>query len=176
MAIEIIVEDGTGLDTANSYVSVEYADAFHEASLNGAAWATKTDTQKMQALITATRMLDQLYIWNGQMVEETQALQWPRIYVNDPDHAGGREYMPDDEIPAAIQKATALYALALFAVDYESLPQGQGISSFSLDGVMSVSFDPATVMELVPAWIRALLNKYGALAASKSRDVRVVRT
>lgn len=176
MAIELTVETGAGLADANVYISLEAADAFHEANVNAGAWATKTTAEKMAALITATRMLDQQWIWNGFKKTETQSLQWPRLWAPDADRAANRQYLPDDEVPPAIVRATAMYATALFSASFEAQPQGQGISSFSLDGVMSVSFDPSTVMGLVPDWITAELSKYGSLALAKSRFVRVVRT
>ncbi len=175
-APELIVEDGSGLADANTYCSQARADEINAGNFYGAGWATMTDDQKRGALITATRMLDQQWQWAGDKKTEEQALQWPRTECPDPDHAGGREFMPDDEVPKAIVDATALYALAIFGTNFEAQPQGQGISDFTLDGVMSVTFDLSTTMEMVPRWIQSELMKYGSMTSAKNKTVKVVRT
>ena len=72
-----------GAPDANSYVTVEEADAFLSAELGVAAWPASStgpdlDT-KARALITATRQLDRLAErFIGSPTSQTQALAWPR--------------------------------------------------------------------------------------------------
>ena len=51
--MSLIVEDGTGMETAESYASVAQADA-RLAALGMTNWATLTTTEKEQALRRAT--------------------------------------------------------------------------------------------------------------------------
>lgn len=74
----LIVEDGTGLSTAESYISVAGADTRH-TNLGNAAWTGSTAV-KEAALRNATVYLEQAYRtrWIGNRNIYTQALSWPR--------------------------------------------------------------------------------------------------
>lgn len=88
--MSLIVEDGTGLSNAESYISV--ADASTRHANNGMTnWATLSTTEMEAALRRATTYMEQAYRerWkglrlhmrvggSGQQLEETQALSWPR--------------------------------------------------------------------------------------------------
>lgn len=77
----LITEDGTGLSTAESYVSVADADA-RQTALGITAW-TGSDTVKEQALRRATAFMEQRYRsrWKGTRLLRAQALSWPRYGV-----------------------------------------------------------------------------------------------
>lgn len=74
----LIVENGTGLATAESYCSVADADARH-AAFGNTAW-TGTDAAKEAALRRATAFMEQRYrtVWKGTKLFRAQALSWPR--------------------------------------------------------------------------------------------------
>jgi hypothetical protein len=80
MASTLIVEDGSGVINADSYVSSAACDAYHTAFGN-AAWALANDTQKDQALRSATQYLDSRYRFAGVRKTYNQALMWPRSSV-----------------------------------------------------------------------------------------------
>lgn len=74
-----IVEDGTGLENANSFVSVEYADEYF--ALRGyEEWnaGDPTDQQKEAWLIIASEYTN-LKKFRGTAKTENQRLQFPRI-------------------------------------------------------------------------------------------------
>lgn len=73
----LIVEDGTGLPTAESYASVAFADAYHTAFGN-TTW-TGADSEKEIALRKATQYLDTEYSFVGSKKLPAQALEWPRV-------------------------------------------------------------------------------------------------
>jgi hypothetical protein len=91
MAATIIVETGTASSTANSYVSVDYADTYHDTYGNtswpvDAADATVEDiavnlASKQLALIKATQAVDALYGEDYLSIPttQTQSLLFPRI-------------------------------------------------------------------------------------------------
>lgn len=102
-----------GAPDANSYVTVEEADAFLAAELGVAAWpasSTGADLEtKQKALITATRQLDRLAErFIGSPTSQTQALAWPRS-VPQLDE---RTVQPT-EIPPRVQRCTIRLAVRL---------------------------------------------------------------
>ena len=76
---ELIVEDGTGLSDANSYVSLAFAENYFFC-LGKSDEFTGTDGEKSAKLITATIWLDGSYKWRGSIAQPLvpQALAWPR--------------------------------------------------------------------------------------------------
>lgn len=77
----LIVEDGTGLSTSESFISVANADARIAAlGLSSTEWTALDATGKEQALRRATSHLEGLYRdrWKGTRLLRTQALSWPR--------------------------------------------------------------------------------------------------
>lgn len=74
----LIVENGTGLATAESYCSVADADA-RASAFGNTAW-TGTDAAKEAALRRATAFMEQRYRgnWKGTKLFRAQALSWPR--------------------------------------------------------------------------------------------------
>jgi hypothetical protein len=125
----LIVETGVGLANAESYLSVEDANAYHAARGN-AAWTAEGDNNPEAALRRATAYLDGRYRnrWRGWRTHgRAQALEWPRQYVyaygpNDDDIYGyardfayGAPYsdtaIASNEIPRELKDAVAEAAL-----------------------------------------------------------------
>ena len=78
----MIVENGTGLPNADSYVSVEFADSYFSAR-GVSGWETLTQTVKEQSLIRATDFIDNIYQWHGKKATSEQALRFPRVNLVD---------------------------------------------------------------------------------------------
>lgn len=97
----IVVEDGTGLLTANSYASVAYADAYF-TDRNNDQWLSLTLAQKEGSLVQATDYVDMWYgsKFKGVAKVEAQSLAWPRT------ETGLLEELPDK-----LLRATCEYAL-----------------------------------------------------------------
>lgn len=117
----IVVEDGTGLANAVSYLSVANADSHHAARGNvrwttGAAAAVVTNEQKEAALVKATDFLDKFFgrKFIGGKYSQEQALAWPREDAIDPNGFDLRL-----EVPRQLKMATA--ELALRALLYDVL-------------------------------------------------------
>lgn len=108
----LIVEDGSVVPGANSYVSMDFANQYH-ADRNNTAWAdgaSSPDSAREGALIRATAWLDATYRdrYPGTKVAgRSQSLQWPRKDVRDADG----EPIPSDEVPVEIMWATCEAAL-----------------------------------------------------------------
>ena len=107
------VEDGTGVANANSYASVEFADAYF-ADRGNAVWAAIADPADKQGyLVRATDYIENIYArrFIGDMVSTAQALSWPRVNA-DP--------YTSNVIPLTLQKAAVEYALR--AIDGPLMP------------------------------------------------------
>lgn len=144
-----IVEDGTGLAGAISFCSNEYADDYH-AKRGNTTWTLLEHTQKHGLLIKATDYLEQVYLerWKGVRGSATQALSWPRQYVEveeayyiDPAsvyRAFGTYYYPSDEVPVQVKNACA--ELALKALTETLAPDIDRITSREKLGPMEVQY------------------------------------
>lgn len=81
MAHVLIVEDGTIVANANSYVTIDEADAYHEIIGND-DWASYEAVDKKKALLIAARSLDLMYsskFMSIPQVGSTQVMRWPRL-------------------------------------------------------------------------------------------------
>lgn len=103
----LIVEDGNGLDTAESYISVEFFTTYHEA--RGGCDINSSDLEIEMALRLATEYID--IRWKngliGFPISETQALSYPTDYfITDPV-----------SLPIHLRRATAEYAMYALSND-----------------------------------------------------------
>ncbi|MGY2048907.1 DnaT-like ssDNA-binding protein [Methylobacterium sp. JK268] len=103
----LIVEDGSGLPSAESYVSVAASDAYHAARAN-TGWAGD-DAIKEAALRRATEFLDSLFEgrWIGRPAIRGQGLCWPRQRAYD----AGLTLLPANIVPRGVIRATCEAAL-----------------------------------------------------------------
>lgn len=97
-----VVEDGTGVANANSYATVEFADAYFEDRGN-TDW-TGDDAAKQKVLVRATDYVEGRFglRFIGEQKTLTQSLSWPRYYAAPYE---------DDVIPLKLQKAVCEYAV-----------------------------------------------------------------
>jgi hypothetical protein len=74
-----IVEDGTGVTGATSYVSIAEADAYAEDVIDN-EWLDLDDDEKQRRLIVSSQFLDRRYgkDWLGFKLKSTQGRDWPR--------------------------------------------------------------------------------------------------
>ena len=108
--VAFIVEDGSGLSEATSYVSVAWADSYFASSMDRDDWDFLDLEDKRAALIQATSVIDNFWDFNGVVLRYTQALQLPRYGMPD---RSGRTLMRSNEVPSAVRQATAELALFL---------------------------------------------------------------
>ena len=98
----LVVEDGTGLSTANAFITVAEADAYFSHRHNS-MWSGSSAT-KEAAIINGTLFVDRRYIgqWPGAKLVLDQALQWPR---------------DDGDVPQPVKDATCEAALRALSGD-----------------------------------------------------------
>ncbi len=108
MAIEFVVEDGTGKSDATSYVLVEYFEQYWEnRGVDYTNDATYPVITKQAWLNVATEYIDYNYKFYGYSTEyATQSLQWPRTGLRD---SKGNQ-IDDDSIPQELKDAVCRLA------------------------------------------------------------------
>lgn len=108
MALEFVVEDGTGLTTATSYV--ELSDAKQYWDNVGYDYSEITDDSFKALLNAAVKTIDGQYFarFKGYRSSSTQALQWPRADVWYPDgYSVGSTTIPKELKRAVYEMAYA---------------------------------------------------------------------
>lgn len=175
-----VVENGTGLTTANSFASVAAADTYHTDRGN-TAWAALDNAVKQNLLIKATDYLmnSAVFPWKGTAKTATQALVWPRTGVIETNGLA----VADNAVPYKVMLATA--DLALIANTTTLQPVGTtaaaGVKRRKVDvleveyfqeGSTSTSTNPATqtaavssAMGLVQSLLRTQVAGEMAVAA-----------
>jgi Putative DnaT-like ssDNA binding protein len=106
----LIVEDGTGMKTAESYLAVADADQYHRDHHN-VEWADQVLEAKEAALRYATWWLDGQFRWIGRLTKFDQALGWPRILGIEYVSAFDEEGRLVTGVPMRVQHAVAEIAL-----------------------------------------------------------------
>lgn len=163
MAVTVVATPGSA--SANSYATIAEADTYHEAHPHAAAWDDADDDQKGRALVTATRLLDELFVWKGSVVDDVQALLWPRSGV----YEWSGYAVAEDAIPARLRNATAEYARVLIEDE-----EGQRLkdNDLLLQGIKRVKAGPveieassfvATSQPIPDSVVRMIPEGYGKL-------------
>lgn len=103
-----VVEDGTGLESANSYASVEFADSYFSETGRTAQWGNDTPSKQIAAIL-ATQYMDLIFgeflIGYRAIKTPMQSLQFPRIEAYD------SEGIEVTGVPLLWKKACCEYAL-----------------------------------------------------------------
>jgi hypothetical protein len=168
-----------GGPSANAYIDVAGADAYFEARLQDATWLGASPTDKAAALVWATRILDTRIRWSGLRSTTTQALDWPRSYVRDPNSMRAvAEAFPDSVmyvsstiIPQDLKDACCELALDLLSKDRTLDPSSKGLRSLKVGSIEKV-FDGAST-PVLPRPVRDLMRVYGTFdGGPTSRLVR----
>tara|TARA_Y100000310_G_scaffold184118_1_gene184252 strand:+ start:117 stop:620 length:504 start_codon:yes stop_codon:yes gene_type:complete len=167
MPITLVVEDGTGLSTANTYISLADAETYFLGRLNVTDWSGATDANKDIALAMATTLLDDYFKFEGDKVTDTQALEWPRFDI----HIGGF-HIPSTTIPQRLKDATAEYAMWLLRSDRTAEEDSVGFKSLKA-GSLAMEIDPNDRAATVPDVVVKMLAEIGT--AIGGGNVKVTR-
>ena len=129
MAITLDVTVGGA--SSDSYASYAEAVAYVAKRLNTDNWDDASADERAQALIMATRRLDQEQ-WTSEKASSAQALKWPRWDAADEDGNS----VGSDTIPQAIKDAQCELALAMLDSD---LTVDTGLEGFDEVGLGPLS-------------------------------------
>lgn len=157
----LILEDGTGVTSANTYASVAELEAYALPRLD---ISTYTNTQKENALTIASQdWIDGEHQYLSEPLLTTQGLKFPTI---------------DNEFPAEIKKAALIAAFfqlqGLLFINYAALDLGGEIISESdnLGGKLqsSVTYAKGTSQRkqrILPNELHSLVGKYTGSGMSR---------
>jgi hypothetical protein len=134
----IVVEDGTGLDTANAFASVAEVAAYLN-DRGATAFATLATPTKEAAIISASEMISSAYGWAGRRLDLDQRLAWPRI------EGGDGRYVPSG-VPTQVKDAVArvAYAVSRGADLYATVEAGDAVTRVKA-GSVEVQFSEAAL-------------------------------
>jgi hypothetical protein len=134
----LIVEDGTGRDDAESYVSVVDLKAYADA--RGLGYGSATDTALEQKLREATTYIDARYRYKGSRTSPEQSLEFPRASLVD--WSG----LTVTGVPRRVKHAACELALkALVEPLYADLDRGGKVVSESVGSLSTTYADDAPV-------------------------------
>lgn len=160
MAIEFVVEDGTGLETSTSYVSLaEFRQYWENRGVDYSLAGGTTDSMIQVWLNEATAYADITYHWGGFLYDEDQALAIPRTSWVD---VYGRDI--DESVPDPLKNGICELAAKRQGVDPEaSLDVGLSSQSY---GPVSVSYKGSSGKKIVSyptadKWFNLLLMDSG---------------
>jgi hypothetical protein len=178
MASNLIVEDGSIVANADSYVTAAEADTYWLTNRNNnAIWLAASVGQKDQALREATQFLDNAYDWLGGRRNYSQSLRWPRVLWWTKDN----KVLNVNTIPDAIKVAQMELAIEavggrlITGAPKASLERGGMISSESLSG-MAIQYSSSAPGGISYPFIDLIVAdyvqgaKYGALSGEAVRS------
>jgi len=183
MSLTLVVEDGTGLESANSYATVAEGDAYAEGRLNSDTWFAAPSARRAIALVTATRYIDQQFQFFGFKVSQTQALQWPRRQCPDPDSdqrsvgliGGEGPFVDETSVPKAVKDACCEAAVKMLEGDPSEPAPGEGLKSFEIPGAIKLEFDKGTAAEPLTREVLRALSKLGDPIGATSGTAKLIR-
>jgi len=174
MAIVMVVEDGTNVAGANSYVDLTFANNYLQYNIHTASvWSALTDDVKKACLIRGTQVVDNYFNYEGLKTYDDSALRWPRYGADDLDGI----VIPDNVIPIQLKQAVCELAMETSQGDITEDPGSAGLSELTVD-VISLKFDkldrPTNVSSLVKQLMRTLGDYVGP--GSFVRFAKVIRS
>lgn len=154
----IVIATPKGINS-NSYITRTEGDTYHEGRLYSDPWTNASDTKKDQAIVMATRLLDQNFDWMGYpTLADVQALAWPRYGTWDRD---GVPYN-HDLIPQPIVEATAELARILLTKDREAETGTEGLRRLKVDTI-DIEFDKVDRPGPIPDSVLSIVAHLGEL-------------
>lgn len=108
MAITITVEDGSNVANANSFVTLVEARSYAEA--RGVTLPVADDSLAVMLIKACDYLEAQANRYQGEIANESQALQWPRIDVYI---SGSETAFPSNAIPKQLKSAQSSLVVAI---------------------------------------------------------------
>lgn len=161
-----------GQANTDSYVDVVYADAFFASSVKNAAWPG-TSPAKEAALIEATRIIDNQFVWNGFIASNTQSLRWPRTQAYDSD---GR-LIDSAIIPKTLKDAVC--SMAYFLLENGGVTQAESNLKGIKIGPIDLKFDDNQTVIGIPRFVANSLKALGSfqgVSQNSAYNVNVMRS
>jgi hypothetical protein len=160
MSVTLVEEDGTGLPTANCFLTV--AESNDILSLNPRSlWDLVQPDVKSNLLIWATILIVERTRWKGKKKYPTSGTPFPRTGLFDYDCIAIR----DDVVPQKVKRATALLAEYLSTIDPTTVDSSFNLKMIQAD-VVKLEFDSQQHPSRWPPSIRVALLPLGDFSAA----------
>lgn len=104
-----IVETGFGVESANAYITEQFADGYNSTQIDGQNWADLDLVDKQIRIVTATQLIDNSFDFHGRRISRFQGLEFPRWGLRDRDGL----MLPAAPLPNFLKCATAELARVL---------------------------------------------------------------
>lgn len=157
----LVVEDGTGKDNADSYISRANADTYFTDRASPSDWTDLTDDQKDSALRYGTRYVDDNYSFVGVITKDAQTLSWPRYRACDSE---GRN-ISSSVVPLAVVHAVCEAGISHIE-EALNAAEGRKTKKEKLDVLELEYFEHANVLisrPYIDAMLRKLLKSGGGM-------------
>lgn len=176
----IIVETGTGITSANAYVSVQDVVNYHTGSTSASviSWLALPSSTQEYSIVMAARIIDNYYEWNGdrQYNDSVNLLSWPRV---DAYNLCSGYTIPESYIPANLKYANMELAIDIVSNDtLRSTDSNSQVSNITVDTI-KISYDTrlgegATGLtnNTVSMHIRTLLRCLGTYKGYSSNGIK----
>lgn len=166
-----VVEDGTGLEDATSYVDLDYGTTYAESFFSEDdydTWSNASDSELERTLNRATQYIDRTYVFLGEKKTYAQSLQFPRDYLYD--------FKGDaiTDIPNALKQAVCLVAIRLLnGVELDpDLARGGRIVREKID-VIDITYSENAPSSTKFVEINNLLSTSGLIDGSLGAKVNI---
>jgi len=167
------IDTTVGGASANSYCSMAVAEQFHfDRPPVSTTWSDASIEEKARVLIWATRLIDTTYRWNGVVVDDIQALLWPRHGMIFPNGYA----VPSTIIPVQLQHAVAEYGRQLLVADRaeDSDIETSGITKIEA-GPVTIDFSKGVVAKVVPDSVFYLIPREWGDVHARVSPIRVLK-
>ena len=169
-----------GAANANSYVAIADVTAYvidhYISPAVVAQWNALANPQKEALLIRATQLLDRHVKWQGDVVDDVQALSWPRAWAYDRYD----RQIDSSVIPTFLKEfqiETALWIMVQAGVvpevgnaEFDSIRVGSLEIDFNENGGTRRAMLPEEVVSALSP-----MGKYNAQTAGSARSISLVR-
>lgn len=165
-----ILDATPGSPNANSYATLEEANAYFDRQVYQDDWLNITDGDlKTRAMMTATSMLDNYITWHGVKWKDTQRLAWPQY--GHVDKYG--TLIDETTIPQFLIDATAELAKDLLNKNLEEESPLKGFSRLKVD-VIDITLDIKDRAKVVSEKVLSMIQSFGSLDSVIEANVAVI--
>jgi hypothetical protein len=159
----LVVETGSIVAGANTYVSLSEVNSYHSVRGNSAWAALASDTIRENCILRAMDYIEKVYhgLWKGYLVNMDQPLAWPRAFAKRADSTGyAEQYYSQTVIPPVLKSAVCELSLISSTEDLVSNEEKRTIRE-KID-VVEVEYAPSatsqTNWKTATLWLNPLLN------------------
>lgn len=173
----VAIDNSVGGSASNAFVSLAELTAYMTGRLNSSAFDSATTDNQNRAIVEATREISNKS-WKGSRASSTQALSWPRQWVQNPDLPYfAASYYATTEIPQRVKDATmelAFQFLVAGTTDIASRDSSLDVQSETVDVISTTYVEPGFRPQGLSKYPR-VMDLIRPLLCGSSLSVPVVR-